>query len=69
MENNNQFEGKEEQEWFPEAKVYHNGSHFIGIPHTKVRSKKRSKPKEDVFVVSDGDPVDKKPLYCLLWKR
>ena len=60
MENNNQFEGKKEQEWFPEAKVYHNGSHFIGIPHMKVRRKKRGKPKEDVFVVSDSDPVDKK---------
>ena len=51
---------KKEQDWFPEAKIYHNGSHFIGIPHTTVRRKKRGKHKEEVFVVSDGDPVDKK---------
>ena len=53
-------EEKKEQDWFPEAKIYHNGSHFIGIPHTTVRRKKRGKHKEEVFVVSDGDPVDKK---------
>jgi len=53
-------EDKKEQDWFPEAKIYHNGSHFIGIPHTTVRRKKRGKHKEEVFVVSDGDPVDKK---------
>ena len=64
-------EEKKEQDWFPEAKIYHNGSHFIGIPHTTVRRKKRGKHKEEVFVVSDGDPVDKKasvlePLSCFL---
>ena len=53
-------EEKKEPDWFPEAKIYHNGSHFIGIPHTTVRRKKRGKPKEEIFVVSDGDPVDKK---------
>ena len=52
-------EEKKEPDWFPEAKIYHNGSHFIGIPHTTVRRKKRGKPKEEIFVVSDGDPVDK----------
>lgn len=60
MENNNQLENKKEPDWFPEVKVYHNGSHYIGIPHTTVRRKKRGKPKEEVFVVSDEDPIDKK---------
>ena len=54
------FNAEKEPSWFPEAKVYHNGSHFIAIPHTKVRRKKRGKPKEEIFVVSEGDPVDKK---------
>ena len=53
-------EEKKEPDWFPEAKIYHNGSHFIGIPHTTVRRKKRGKPKEEIFVVSDGDSADKK---------
>lgn len=55
-----EFNAEKEPSWFPEAKVYHNGSHFIAIPHTKVRRKKRGKHKEEVFIVSDGDPVDKK---------
>ena len=50
-------EEKKEQDWFPEAKIYHNGSHFIGIPHTTVHRKKRGKPKEEVFVVSDNHDV------------
>ena len=52
--------GQKEPDWFPETKVYHNGSHYIGIPHTTVRRKKRGKPKEEVFVVSEGDSADKK---------
>ena len=65
MENNNQLENKKEPDWFPEVKVYHNGSHYIGIPHTKVRRKKRGKPKEEVFVVSVDDPTDKKASILL----
>lgn len=60
MINKEKFNENKEQDWYPEAKIYHNGSHYIGIPHTKVWRKKRGKPKEEVFVVSDGDPVDKK---------
>ena len=41
--------------WYPNAKVYHNGSHFIGIPHTTNRCKKRPKPQEKVFVVSEDE--------------
>ena len=44
-------EEKEEPTWFPEAKIYHNGSHYIAIPHKKVRRKKRGKHKESVYVV------------------
>ena len=55
-----EFNVEKEPSWFPEAKVYHNGSHYIAIPHTKVRRKKRGKRKEEIFVVSEGDPIDKK---------
>ena len=55
-----EIEGKKEPDWFPEVKVYHNGSHYIGIPHTTVRRKKRGRPKEEVFVVSDGEDNGKK---------
>ena len=55
-----EFNQDREPSWFPEAKVYHNGSHFIAIPHTKVRRKKRGKHKEEIFVVSENDPIDKK---------
>ncbi len=41
--------------WYPNAKVYHNGSHYIGIPHTTNRRKKRPKPQEKVFVVSEDE--------------
>ena len=60
MSDNNQFKDKKEPDWVSEVKVYHNGSHYIGILHTTVRRKKRRKLKEEVFVVSDGDPTDKK---------
>lgn len=51
-------EERKEPDWFPNAKVYHNGSHYIGIPHTTNRRKKRPKPQEKVFVVSEE--IDKK---------
>ena len=50
-----------EQEWFPESKIYHNGSHYIGIPHTKIRRKKRGKPTEEVFLVHDDKTAVKMP--------
>ena len=46
-------EERKEPDWFPNAKVYHNGSHYIGIPHTTNRRKKRPKPQEKVFVVRE----------------
>jgi hypothetical protein len=53
-------EEKKEPEWFPNAKVYHNGSHYIAIPHTENKRKKRPKPQEKVFVVSEE--TDKKTV-------
>ena len=46
-------EEHKEPDWFPNAKVYHNGSHYIGIPHTTNRRKKRPKPQEKVFVIRE----------------
>ena len=46
-------EERKEPDWFPNAKVYHNGSHYIGIPHTTNRRKKRPKPQEKVFVLRE----------------
>ena len=53
-------EERKEPDWFPETKIYHNGSHYIGIPHTKVRRKKRGKAKEEIYVLSDGEDNSKK---------
>lgn len=44
---------RKEPDWFLNAKVYHNGSHYIGIPHTTNRRKQRPKPQEKVFVVRE----------------
>ena len=46
-------EKRKEPDWFPNAKVYHNGSHYIGIPHTTNRRKQRPKPQEKVFVIRE----------------
>ena len=51
-------EDRKEPDWFPNAKVYHNGSHYIALPHTENKRKIRPKPKEKVFVVAEE--TDKK---------
>ena len=38
---------------FEEAKVYFDGSHYIAIPHTKRKVKRRRKPPEDEIVVKE----------------
>lgn len=53
-----EFNAAKEPAWFPEAKVYHNGSHFIGIPHTTNKCKKRPRSQEKVFVVSENEQDD-----------
>lgn len=37
--------------WYEEVKIYHDGSHYVGIPHTTNPKKRRKKPKEEVFEV------------------
>lgn len=49
MEDNEQFD-----EWYPEAKVYFDGSHYIAIPHT-TNSARRRKHKQEVITVSEQD--------------
>ncbi len=46
---------RKEPSWFPEAKVYHNGSHYIAIPHTKVYKKRRKKKREETYFVSKDE--------------
>ena len=46
-----------EEAWYPESKVYHDGSHYVAIPHTTNRYRKRPKPKEQVFVVREEGAV------------
>jgi len=49
MEENEQFD-----EWYPEAKVYFDGSHYIAIPHTTNPARRR-KHKQEVITVSEQD--------------
>ena len=44
---------------YGEAKIYHDGSHFIAIPHTTRPSKKRYKPKEETVEVKENDSENK----------
>lgn len=49
MEESEQFD-----EWYPEAKVYFDGSHYIAIPHTTNPARRR-KHKQEVITVSEQD--------------
>lgn len=49
MENSEQFD-----EWYPEAKVYYDGSHYIAIPHTENKARRR-KHKQEIITVSEQD--------------
>ena len=53
-----EFNTEREPAWFANAKIYHDGSHFIAIPHSTNRCKKRPRPQEKVFVVSEDDQDD-----------
>lgn len=44
---------------YGEAKVYHDGSHYIAIPHTTRPSKKRYKPEEETVEVKEEQTEDK----------
>lgn len=47
MEDNEQFD-----DWYPEAKVYFDGSHYIAIPYTTNPTRRR-KHKQEVITVSE----------------
>jgi hypothetical protein len=42
-------------EWYPESKVYFDGSHYVAIPHTERPKYKRRKPREEVITVKAND--------------
>ncbi|MCM1532386.1 MAG: hypothetical protein NC114_08965 [Ruminococcus flavefaciens] len=41
-------------EWYPEAKVYYDGGHYIAIPHTTNPTRRR-KHKHEIITVSEQD--------------
>ena len=48
---------------YGECKIYFDGSHYIGIPHTTRPSRRRSKPPEEEIVVTEKEaepPTEKK---------
>ncbi len=49
MEESEQFD-----EWYPEAKVYFDGGHYIAIPHTTNPARRR-KHKQEIITVSEQD--------------
>lgn len=54
---------KEFDEWYPQAKVYFDGSHYIAIPHTVNLSRRRKTHHEEIEVRQTGDKFElvKKP--------
>lgn len=43
--------------WYEETKIYHDGSHYIAIPHTTNPRPRRPRPKEtEIEVVEDIEP-------------
>lgn len=40
---------------YPNAKIYHDGSHYIAIPHTERQGGKRHKDDEEEFVVEETE--------------
>lgn len=50
---------------YEQTKIYFDGSHYVGIPHTKVKRRFRPKPKTERFY-EDGRPV-KDPFAGGIW--
>ncbi len=44
--------------FYPETKVYFDGSHYIAIPHTERPYRPRNKPVEEVITVADEKSVE-----------
>ncbi|MFQ7079293.1 MAG: hypothetical protein ACLRSW_15910 [Christensenellaceae bacterium] len=43
--------------WYEETKIYHDGSHYIAIPHTTNPRPRRPRPKEtEIEVVEEIEP-------------
>lgn len=45
--------------WYEEVKVYHDGSHYVGIPHTTNPKKRRKQPPEQEFEVVEESVAEK----------
>ena len=50
---------------YEQTKIYFDGSHYVGIPHTTVKRRFRPKPKAERFY-EDGSPV-KDPFAGGIW--
>lgn len=50
---------------YEQTKIYFDGSHYVGIPHTTVKRRFRPKPKTERFY-EDGSPV-KDPFAGGIW--
>ncbi len=63
MEESEQFD-----EWYPEAKIYFDGSHYIAIPHTTNPARRRKHRQEEITVSEqDGKlKLEKTPPVLLL---
>ena len=44
--------------FYPESKVYNDGSHFIAIPHSTNPAIRRERPPEELVEVVDADKED-----------
>lgn len=63
MEDNEQFD-----EWYPEAKIYFDGSHYIAIPHTTNPARRRKHKQEEIIVSEQNGKLKlgKSPPVLLL---
>lgn len=55
---NRQQQVKPKGGFYPETKVYFDGSHYIAIPHTERPYRPRKKPVEEVIAVDTETPVE-----------
>ncbi len=55
---NRQQQVKPKGGFYPETKVYYDGSHYIAIPHTERPYRPRKKPVEEVITVDEEKPVE-----------
>ena len=44
--------------WYGETKIYFDGSHYIGIPHTERPMLKKRKPFEELITVNENTEED-----------